>query len=92
MTNGMRTTRLAIAIGSLALCSPMLAHAQRTGTAAGQLADPASAAAAVNAAFAKYKGLQEGKNADYIPALAKVDPRPVRHRAQHGRRQGLHRR
>jgi glutaminase len=30
--------------------------------------------AAVNAAFAKYKTLQEGKNADYIPALAKVSP------------------
>jgi glutaminase len=29
---------------------------------------------AVNAAFAKFKDLQEGKNADYIPALAKVDP------------------
>ena len=29
---------------------------------------------AVNAAFAKYKDLKEGKNADYIPALAKVDP------------------
>jgi glutaminase len=28
----------------------------------------------VNAAFAKYKNLNEGKNADYIPALAKVDP------------------
>ncbi len=36
---------------------------------------------AVDAAYAKYKGLQEGKNADYIPALAKVDPEPVRHRA-----------
>src|SRR5262245_22971827 len=31
--------------------------------------------AAVNAAFAKYQNLQEGKNADYIPALAKVDPK-----------------
>src|SRR5215475_6247569 len=30
--------------------------------------------AAIKAAYAKYKGLQEGKNADYIPALAKVDP------------------
>jgi len=30
---------------------------------------------AVNAAFAKYQNLQEGKNADYIPALAKVDPK-----------------
>jgi glutaminase len=29
---------------------------------------------AVNAAYAKYKTLKEGKNADYIPALAKVDP------------------
>src|SRR5262245_27065979 len=31
--------------------------------------------AAVKAAFAKYQNLQEGKNADYIPALAKVDPK-----------------
>jgi glutaminase len=30
--------------------------------------------ATVNAAFNKYKTLKEGKNADYIPALAKVDP------------------
>jgi glutaminase len=30
--------------------------------------------AAVNAAYAKFKGNMEGKNADYIPALAKVDP------------------
>ena len=29
---------------------------------------------AVDAAYAKFKGLKEGKNADYIPALAKVDP------------------
>jgi glutaminase len=28
----------------------------------------------VDAAYAKFKGLHEGKNADYIPALAKVDP------------------
>jgi glutaminase len=35
---------------------------------------PASIQAALEAAFQKYKGLQEGKNADYIPALAKVDP------------------
>ena len=31
--------------------------------------------AALQAAYDKYKDLQEGKNADYIPALAKVDPR-----------------
>jgi glutaminase len=29
---------------------------------------------AVNAAYTKYRSLKEGKNADYIPALAKVDP------------------
>src|SRR5574339_312491 len=29
---------------------------------------------AIDAAFNKYKTLKEGKNADHIPALAKVDP------------------
>ena len=29
---------------------------------------------AVDAAYAKFKNVTEGKNADYIPALAKVDP------------------
>jgi glutaminase len=29
---------------------------------------------AVKAAYTKYQNLKEGKNADYIPALAKVDP------------------
>ena len=29
---------------------------------------------AVNGAFTKYKDLKEGKNADYIPVLARVDP------------------
>jgi glutaminase len=38
------------------------------------LPSPSNIQAAVNAAYAKYKNLQEGKNADYIPALAKVDP------------------
>ena len=31
--------------------------------------------AAVDAAFKQFQNLQEGKNADYIPALAKVDPK-----------------
>lgn len=35
---------------------------------------PAEIQAALDAAYAKYKDLQEGANADYIPALAKVDP------------------
>jgi glutaminase len=35
---------------------------------------PANVQTAVDAAYAKFKDLREGKNADYIPALAKVDP------------------
>ena len=31
--------------------------------------------AAMDAAYAKYKDIKEGANADYIPALAKVDPK-----------------
>jgi len=36
---------------------------------------PAEIQAALDGAYAKYKDLEEGKNADYIPALAKVDSR-----------------
>jgi glutaminase len=44
--------------------------------ALGARADAASPIqAAVDAAHAKYLTLDEGKNADYIPALAKVDPK-----------------
>jgi glutaminase len=35
---------------------------------------PPAIQAAIDAAYAKYRALQEGANADYIPALAKVDP------------------
>jgi len=34
---------------------------------------PTEIQAALDAAYTKYKGIKEGKNADYIPALAKVD-------------------
>jgi glutaminase len=56
-----RRTRLiaGIAVVAVAACS---------------LGAQSDAQAPVNAAYAKYKGLKEGKNADYIPALAKVDP------------------
>jgi len=37
------------------------------------LPKPEAIAAALNAAHEKYQDLQEGKNADYIPALANVD-------------------
>jgi glutaminase len=52
-----------VALGMLTMASPAL-NAQ----AAGDLQK------AVDAAYAKFKNLKEGKNADYIPALAKVDP------------------
>jgi glutaminase len=39
-----------------------------------QAQTPAQIQAALDGAYAKYQNLQEGKNADYIPALAKVDP------------------
>ena len=42
--------------------------------AAGQSLKPADIQKAIDAAYTKYQNLQEGKNADYIPALAKVDP------------------
>ena len=38
-----------------------------------QALKPADIQKAIDAAYTKYQGLQEGKNADYIPALAKVD-------------------
>jgi glutaminase len=39
-----------------------------------QAQTPAEIEAALKAAYSKYQNLKEGKNADYIPALAKVDP------------------
>ena len=52
-----------------------LAAAALLALAAGASAQTAAEIdAALKAAHAKFQGLQEGKNADYIPALAKVDP------------------
>jgi glutaminase len=42
-------------------------------TAWAQVPSKADVDAAMKAAYDKYKGLKEGANADYIPALAKVD-------------------
>ena len=41
--------------------------------ASAQALKAADIQAAIDAAYTKYQNLQEGKNADYIPALAKVD-------------------
>ena len=55
---------------TLAAC----ALAAALGTAALPAQAPDDVQRAVDAAHAKFRTLQEGKNADYIPALAKVDP------------------
>jgi glutaminase len=59
----MMTRKLLLGLAVLALGMPTLGA---------QTADQVQKA--VDAAYGKFKGLQEGKNADYIPALAKVDP------------------
>ncbi len=67
MTSTSRYTSRVVAIVALAVAPfavPLAAGAQ----------DPPGPDGIVKAAYDKYKGLREGKNADYIPALAKVDP------------------
>jgi glutaminase len=61
---GARRMARAAAVTSLAFGLPQMARAQSATTIQ----------QAVNAAYTKFKDLREGKNADYIPALAKVDP------------------
>jgi glutaminase len=64
----------------VALSTCALLAAGAPGAAIAQKSSKTSAPAApayqdaVNAAYAKFKDLKEGKNADYIPALAEVDP------------------
>jgi glutaminase len=66
----MKTTSLRIIAASLAVV--ILAAAPIAASAKDKAPDPYQTA--VDAAYAKYKDTHEGKNADYIPALAKVDP------------------
>jgi len=58
-----------IARTTATLCAVLLA----SGLQAAEPLKKADIEAALNAAHAKFKTLQEGANADYIPALAKVD-------------------
>ena len=53
---------LAVVLGSISLAAQ-----------SGQVRPPAQIDGALKAAYEKYRTLKEGKNADYIPALAKVD-------------------
>jgi glutaminase len=59
-----------VPFGACALALGLAAPAVPTFTAQA----PSDVQKAVDAAYAKYKDLKEGKNADYIPALAAVDP------------------
>ena len=61
-TRFMKVTAVALAMASVA---PTILAAQEAAQIERALSD----------AYAKYKNLAEGKNADYIPALAKVDPK-----------------
>jgi glutaminase len=54
----------AVLLAASALSEPLNAQAPT----------PTQIQTAVNAAYEKYRSLQEGKNADYIPALARVNP------------------
>ena len=75
---GVRMARAAVvscAAFTVLACSGLVSPA----LAAKKPATPAASAGpayqdVVNAAYAKFKDTHEGKNADYIPALAKVDP------------------
>jgi len=66
----MRTSKT-FAVGRILLASGLMALG--AGAPAAWAQTPAEIQAALDGAYAKYKGLKEGKNADYIPALAKVD-------------------
>ena len=73
------TGAVAAAVGRLLLIAVALVVATGGTAIAKKSSKPAAAPTApyqdaVNAAYAKFKDLKEGKNADYIPALAKVDP------------------
>ncbi len=69
MESAVRKSRIPAAlIATALLCGAALANA------ADLSPKPAAIDAALKAAHAKYLNIEEGKNADYIPALAKVDP------------------
>jgi glutaminase len=65
-----RIQRQALTLALAAAGATLPAPALRAQGAAGQ---DQAIKTALNETYAKFKNLQEGKNADYIPALAKVD-------------------
>lgn len=65
-------SRRSVAVGAAVIAAAVGVTAVATGQ--GKKPGGDRIAKAVDQAHARYKGLREGKNADYIPALAKVDP------------------
>jgi len=77
MASNTRRIMMSRRITSLVASSVAVAATAFCGTPAFAKNDPLSATsiqAALDSAYAQFKDLKEGKNADYIPALAKVDP------------------
>ena len=70
MTRNGKMTILSAAALALSLATAVPAQARK----AGDSLSPARIEAALDAAYAQFKDLKEGANADYIPALAAVDP------------------
>jgi glutaminase len=66
---GIRHAVLTLALAGAGATLALAPGAQAQG------AQDQSIATVLNETYAKFKTLQEGKNADYIPALAKVDPK-----------------
>ena len=70
MTRRTRVNSLWLGVAATAVLGALTVSAQQK-PAATASTDPQ---AIVNAAYKQFQTLKEGKNADYIPALAKVDP------------------
>ena len=70
--SGYKASRAFAAGAILALAMAVPAYAGQAPATAGL--SPQAIQAALDSAYNQFKGLKEGANADYIPALAKVDP------------------
>ncbi len=72
ITNPIQKAPLLRTVATVVMCAIVSTAAFAKPKAPDSLA-PAAIQAALDSAYAQFKDLREGKNADYIPALAKVD-------------------
>jgi glutaminase len=70
----MRTQKISVAAALAATMALAVTAPVWAATKGEPALSPASIQAALDSAYAQFKDLKEGANADYIPALAKVDP------------------